>query len=186
MVTTQKRHDFASLAWQMRIITQTKHSLQGSKFAPWTSDLEPVEPDFGVPYSRPWRRDGLRSSSEKPRFPLDLNGTDFYKLGTGARKCPSIFESLPNEIHTGIGPPGSTAGRSGRTAVMKLQPPFRGSPTAGKSIQGRSRPTTTRARMATWSSHLRESLCPDCGGTGKYVGFSVVENCQRCGGGGCI
>lgn len=28
--------------------------------------------------------------------------------------------------------------------------------------------------------------CPDCNGTGKYVGLTVVENCSKCGGIGCF
>lgn len=28
--------------------------------------------------------------------------------------------------------------------------------------------------------------CPDCGGSGRYVGLNVVEDCGRCGGSGCV
>ena len=28
--------------------------------------------------------------------------------------------------------------------------------------------------------------CPDCGGTGKYVGLNIVEECPKCGGSGRI
>jgi DnaJ-class molecular chaperone len=28
------------------------------------------------------------------------------------------------------------------------------------------------------------NMCPDCGGTGKYVGLNLVETCQACNGTG--
>ena len=29
---------------------------------------------------------------------------------------------------------------------------------------------------------IRAKACPDCRGSGKYVGLATVENCDRCGG----
>ena len=31
---------------------------------------------------------------------------------------------------------------------------------------------------------VARTLCPECRGTGKYVGLSVVEDCRACGGSG--
>jgi DnaJ-class molecular chaperone len=28
--------------------------------------------------------------------------------------------------------------------------------------------------------------CPDCGGSGRYVGLNVAEDCERCGGSGRV
>lgn len=32
----------------------------------------------------------------------------------------------------------------------------------------------------------RRPNCPDCGGSGQYVGLTVIEPCRACGGTGCL
>lgn len=33
-------------------------------------------------------------------------------------------------------------------------------------------------------SRARSACCPDCGGSGRYVGLTVIEPCRTCGGSG--
>lgn len=37
-----------------------------------------------------------------------------------------------------------------------------------------------------WAGDATQQPCPTCGGSGKYVGLSVVEDCQTCGGAGQV
>ena len=47
----------------------------------------------------------------------------------------------------------------------------------GQSENGRRAELTVRP--ASWGGE-----CPDCGGTGRYVGLTLVEECRACGGTG--
>lgn len=40
--------------------------------------------------------------------------------------------------------------------------------------------------MAEHDDFLDHDMCPDCRGSGKYVGFNEVENCKRCEGAGWL
>lgn len=44
-------------------------------------------------------------------------------------------------------------------------------------VQAVGGPTTTRMEL-----RIPTDPCPDCKGTGKYIGFNSIEDCRTCGG----
>ncbi|MDA1013603.1 MAG: hypothetical protein O3A00_04010 [Planctomycetota bacterium] len=59
-------------------------------------------------------------------------------------------------------------------------------PPAYKVRSDAARSTEYHLEFLIGPEFSESSGCPDCGGSGKYVGFSVIESCRRCDGSGII